>query len=177
MSNDIGDDSRLDDDSHQGDNGRYGRDSRSNRSEYIKFGLLILILLGTLVVIALLRPLIFERIVPAVLGMGSGSDSLYLPSVTVPQGNQPGNQPQPVDTAVPGPVENIVAPTPAPPTAPPPTPTPTPVPLRQHVVRPGENLTRIASQYGVTIQAIVAANQIADPDRITAGTVLLIPDP
>ena len=44
-----------------------------------------------------------------------------------------------------------------------------------HVVRWGENLTGIAKSYGTTVQAIVQANQIANPNRIYAGQRLLIP--
>jgi len=44
-----------------------------------------------------------------------------------------------------------------------------------HVVRPGENLYRIALRYGVTVEAITRANGIADPERIRAGLVLTIP--
>jgi LysM repeat protein len=46
---------------------------------------------------------------------------------------------------------------------------------RIHSVRLGENLTWIARRYGVTVSAIVSANQIADPSRIFAGQRLTIP--
>ncbi|MBI4497241.1 MAG: LysM peptidoglycan-binding domain-containing protein [Chloroflexi bacterium] len=44
-----------------------------------------------------------------------------------------------------------------------------------HVVRPGETLFRIARQYGVSLQALVQVNGLADPSRIQAGQVLTIP--
>lgn len=44
-----------------------------------------------------------------------------------------------------------------------------------HVVGPGETLYGIALQYGVTVDAIVAANSIADPNRIEVGLRLVIP--
>src|SRR5918999_610246 len=44
-----------------------------------------------------------------------------------------------------------------------------------HTVAAGENLTRIARQYGATIAAIVAANGIANPSRIHPGQQLAIP--
>jgi murein DD-endopeptidase MepM/ murein hydrolase activator NlpD len=44
-----------------------------------------------------------------------------------------------------------------------------------HIVQPGETLTRIASRYGVTTSAIVAANGIADPSLILVGQRLAIP--
>jgi len=44
-----------------------------------------------------------------------------------------------------------------------------------HVVRWGENLTWIAAHYGVSVQAIVNANGLSDPNRIYAGQRLVIP--
>ncbi|MBN1934223.1 MAG: LysM peptidoglycan-binding domain-containing protein, partial [Anaerolineae bacterium] len=46
-----------------------------------------------------------------------------------------------------------------------------------HVVQWGENLTGIAARYGVTVDAIVAANNIANPNRIYVGQRLIIPIP
>ena len=64
--------------------------------------------------------------------------------------------------------------TPAPTELPPGPPTPTPV---VHVVQSGESLTLIAKQYGVTVDAIVKANQLPDPDSIYVGQSLIIPAP
>jgi len=64
--------------------------------------------------------------------------------------------------------------TPAPTEAPPGPPTPTPV---VHIVRPGESLTLIAKQYGVTVEGIVRANGLSNPDSIYAGQSLIIPPP
>jgi putative chitinase len=44
-----------------------------------------------------------------------------------------------------------------------------------HVVRPGENLTRIAARYGTTVHAIVRANHLRNPNRIYVGQRLYIP--
>jgi len=44
-----------------------------------------------------------------------------------------------------------------------------------HVVRPGENLTQIAARYGSTVQAIVRANGIRNPNLIWVGQRLVIP--
>lgn len=44
-----------------------------------------------------------------------------------------------------------------------------------HVVCWGENLTGIAVRYGTTIQAIMNANGLANPNRIYAGQRLIIP--
>ena len=46
---------------------------------------------------------------------------------------------------------------------------------RIHLVADGENLTAIARRYGVTIAAISAANNLADPSRIFPGQRLVIP--
>ncbi|MCP4543268.1 MAG: LysM peptidoglycan-binding domain-containing protein [Chloroflexi bacterium] len=44
-----------------------------------------------------------------------------------------------------------------------------------HIVQPGETLSRIALQHGVTSQAIAAANGIANPNLIYVGQRLVIP--
>jgi LysM repeat protein len=44
-----------------------------------------------------------------------------------------------------------------------------------HTVRPGETLSAIAVRYGTTTAALAAANDLADPDRIQAGTHLRVP--
>jgi LysM repeat protein len=46
-----------------------------------------------------------------------------------------------------------------------------------YTVQPGDTLTRIAAKYGVTVSALVALNDIQDPDRIEVGQVLEIPEP
>jgi len=43
-----------------------------------------------------------------------------------------------------------------------------------HVVQPGENLFRIALNYGTTVEAIAAANNIVNPSYVYAGQTLLI---
>jgi LysM repeat protein len=71
--------------------------------------------------------------------------------------------------------------TPTPPPAQPPeqvpTQAPAPVPGEgvEHVVRWGETVYLIASRYGVSVQDIVAANNLTNPDLIRAGDVLIIP--
>lgn len=46
-----------------------------------------------------------------------------------------------------------------------------------HVVQPGETLLVIARRYGVTIADIVAANNLADPNRLAVNQELIIPAP
>jgi WD40 repeat protein/LysM repeat protein len=45
-----------------------------------------------------------------------------------------------------------------------------------YVVQPGDTLSHLARRFSTTVQALVAANQIADPDLIYVGQVLTIPD-
>ena len=44
-----------------------------------------------------------------------------------------------------------------------------------HIVQWGETLSHIALRYGTTVQAIAAANGIANPNRIYAGQRIFIP--
>ncbi len=44
-----------------------------------------------------------------------------------------------------------------------------------HVVQPGETLSSIAYRYGVTVQAIIDANGITNPDQIYQGQKLNVP--
>lgn len=54
------------------------------------------------------------------------------------------------------------------------TPAPT-APQKTHVVAAGETLYSIAVQYGTTVQAIMQANQITNPDLIRVGQEIVIP--
>ncbi|HJP71646.1 MAG TPA: LysM peptidoglycan-binding domain-containing protein [Candidatus Limnocylindria bacterium] len=68
------------------------------------------------------------------------------------------------------------APAAAPPTEAAPVPsTPVPVATQLHVVQRGETLIGIARRYSVSVDAIAAANGIADPSRIYGGQQLTIP--
>lgn len=153
------------------------------RGEFVKFGAIAAILLGTVLVIWLLRPFIFNVIVPAVMGEGQPTAPMPLEAenqmplkeppaidanaptptspvetdIFIPTIPVAGNEAAPVDEVVaePGGEETAV--------------------FTQHTVQPGENLTTIAQKYGITIDAIIAINDIPNPNRITAGTVLQIP--
>lgn len=45
-----------------------------------------------------------------------------------------------------------------------------------HIVVPGDSLYELARQYGTTVEAIVAANQLDDPNQLTVGQSLKIPN-
>jgi LysM repeat protein len=58
------------------------------------------------------------------------------------------------------------------------TPAPTPTPPKQTVytVRQGDTLLRIATRFGVTVEALRAANKnIKDPNKIAIGDKIIIP--
>ena len=83
----------------------------------------------------------------------------------------------PAATATGGPTaEPSIAPSATP--SPQPTPEPTPAPTQVvYVVRSGDQLSRIATKYGVTVAAIQEANSIKDPNLIRVGQKLIIPLP
>jgi len=47
---------------------------------------------------------------------------------------------------------------------------------RTHAVEPGETLSRIASTYDTTPEAIIKANDLQNPDMVRAGQKLVIPE-
>ena len=53
-------------------------------------------------------------------------------------------------------------------------PTTTYIPL-QYIVQPGESLFAIAERLDIGAPALVELNKIKNPDRVDAGTVLLLP--
>ena len=77
------------------------------------------------------------------------------------------------------------APMPSPVPAPPPaparsfTPSPSPQPLpagaTMYTIQPGDTLYRISRKYGVSVDAIITTNNIANPSRVKPGQVLAIP--
>ncbi len=52
---------------------------------------------------------------------------------------------------------------------------PTAVTGFSYVVQPGDNYYRIARRFGVSVQALLAANKVANPNLLYAGSVLIIP--
>ena len=57
----------------------------------------------------------------------------------------------------------------------PPAPTKPLVSVLKYTVQPGDSLRTIAEQFGVTVGGLLAANQLADPDSLAVGQVLIIP--
>lgn len=87
---------------------------------------------------------------------------------------QPSAPPTPVPAVTPSETSGQATSTPTagPPTAPPPTPSPQPI---LYTVQEGDTLSEIAHTYGVSIQDLIAANAIADPNVLSVGQVLVIP--
>ncbi|MCJ7738257.1 MAG: LysM peptidoglycan-binding domain-containing protein [Anaerolineae bacterium] len=86
--------------------------------------------------------------------------------------------PQPTATAVPQPTATPVAgatPVPTSPPAPAPTVPPSPSEGTLYTVVSGDTLYGISRRYGVTLQAIVTANGIVNPNLIRVGQQLTIP--
>lgn len=46
---------------------------------------------------------------------------------------------------------------------------------KKHVVGPGDTLWKVSRIYGVTVSAIVQANNLANPDILSVGQVIIIP--
>ncbi len=110
-------------------------------------------------------------LVSALLALGCLPFGRTIPTVT----------PTALPTPTPLPVLPIVTPTPPPPSFRAPTPTVAPAaPMTPgsgttYVVQPGDTLYSIAVRFGVSLQALIEANGIEDPNRLQAGQVLVIP--
>lgn len=152
------------------------------RGELLKFGIVAIVLLFTVLIIALLRPYIFNKIVPAVLGEGQLVAPLVNDETEAETIKPVTDEAEPAEPTEPEVEEDSEeaegSPENGDEAAQPEKPEdfPTAVPAQSHTVQAGENLTAIAQRYGVTIQAIVAANKITNPDRVTVGTTLIIPE-
>ncbi len=53
--------------------------------------------------------------------------------------------------------------------------TPTADGWQEYTVQPGDNLWAISQKYGLTVQDLVKANNIRDPNRLSVGQKLRIP--
>jgi hypothetical protein len=81
------------------------------------------------------------------------------------------------DGATTSPTPSVAA-SPSPTAEPSPTPTPAPTPFI-YTVKSGDTLSGIAAQFGVTLDALIAANAdtLPDPDKLDVGDKLVIPTP
>jgi LysM repeat protein len=128
----------------------------------------VAVLLLVVLVVAASRPFLSERLIPAALGWDRPiSDAPPpVPTLLVPTM-------VPASTETPAGDEVVV--TPAAPAA-----TVTPLPAAtpsSYQVLPGDNLTRIARQFGVSVEALAQANGLSNPNQISPGDVLIIPTP
>lgn len=64
-----------------------------------------------------------------------------------------------------------------PPAGPTPKPTPTALTAITHIVETGDTLYDLATKYDTTIEAIVEANELPDPNNLKLGQKLIIPLP
>jgi LysM repeat protein len=114
----------------------------------------------------------------AALGFAGAFLVPVLVDVPVPNGavaTTPAVSPTPAPTAT-------VTATPSPSRSPQPTGSPPASPTPQssstiYIVQRGDILSAIANRFGVTVQAIVAANGLKDPNHIEPGQRLIIPPP
>lgn len=151
------------------------RQQRHSQGELVKFMVLVGIMLLAVLVVAATRPFIFDWMIPAALGWepaapGNGPETdtgplpAGLPATTVtPAGQEALPPPATVEIVVPAPTVTAM-----------PEPTAT---LHSYQVQAGDNLTAIARRFGVTVEALMAANAISNPNRIMPGDVLIIPAP
>jgi len=143
----------------------------SGLGEYVKFGVLAVILLGTPLVIALLTPFIFGQIVPTILGSNLPTDTpgpMMDEMVEPDTAGTPAVLPAEPETGTGGEATPTVTPA---------VPEPVATDVLVHLVRTGDTLASIARQYGITTEEIAAANNIQDPNQIFVGTILIIPQP
>ena len=109
-------------------------------------------------------------LVLAALAMANACDRDGGPAPTTPAVSaRPTPGPSPTGTGTPTPHPS---PTPTPRPSPAPTPSPTGI---WYVVQSGDTLSGIATRFGVTVDAITAANNLEDPSLIYPGQYLFIP--
>ncbi|HCB48183.1 MAG TPA: hypothetical protein DEP47_01345 [Chloroflexi bacterium] len=124
-------------------------ETQDDRPEYLKFVAFLAVLLIVVLALALITPSLFENVIPSVLGLNATSFSESVPAAgdadIAPESGM-GGEPVTADT-----------------------------PELLHTVQEGETLNQIAETYGVTVEAIAAANHLVSIQQISPGTVLVIP--
>lgn len=150
--------------------------------QWLKFGILAGILLIVVLGIALLRPIIFGRIVPAVMG-GDGEKTAVSEPVVVDDTvieEIPATNVDTTDVEVYIPVvngeENATDETIEEPVADEDG-GKTAVPTITYTVKAGDSIYSIARAYNLNPETIVILNNIPNPNNILIGTELLIPQP
>jgi nucleoid-associated protein YgaU len=150
--------------------------------EWMKFIILAVVLVGVIVVIMVTRPFIFNHVVPVVMGEGQLTAPMPVeePEKNVEEaypitGDSPTLGPEnayPAETTIPAPAVEEAYPTDNTPDVEEAGKT-----TISHTVQHGDTILNIARRYNVTVDAIVAANNISNPNHIEVGTTLLIPQP
>ena len=95
-------------------------------------------------------------------------------AATETPGVSPARSPE-ASVTPPSPPEETPTSPPAQETATPSPPGPVPAEGIEYVVRSGDTIELIAGRFGVSVEDIVAANNLTDPDLIRAGDILIIP--
>jgi LysM repeat protein len=98
------------------------------------------------------------------------------PAIPPEQPQQPEQPEQPVATPIEGESLPVATPVSAEPTLET-IPTEAPAQEQIHTVQAGDTLGEIAAQYGVTVDEIVAVNEIPNVDQLAIGQQLIIPVP
>ena len=170
------------------------------RGEWLRFGVLVGVLLGAILVVWAVRPFVTSRVVPAFLGdwgghqvslpiletgeapvqEESGTGGVVVEEETAVESEATPSEIMPNDTADDEGASSDTATNsagyPAPATEEQ-SEEQAPISEITHTVQPGDTLFRIAQQYNVTIEQIVMANKITNPNQIAIGDTLKIPQP
>jgi LysM repeat protein len=161
----------------------------SRSGEMRNFIILVVVLLGTILVVAFLRPFIFGRVVPAILGEGLQEaplvDDKPVDEDIGTEMGEGGEKDGDTTTADSESSENDASGTEAvegengesnsdnvdPESF------PESIATVEHIVQPGDTLYALSRRYKVSVSEIVAANKLNNPDRLAIGSKLLIPQP
>lgn len=110
-------------------------------------------------------------------GFFAGLVSVVAASAIACGGDSPLEVPTPTTPATAVTTLTTTAPAPTATSAPQASPTQAATGPQEYTVQAGDTLGAIATQFGVTVEAIVEANSIADPNMILPGETLTIPAP
>jgi LysM repeat protein len=144
-----------------------------DKTEYLKFIGLLVVMLVVILALAALSPRFISRVSLAILGL-DGAPAVQPvqaledePSTENAPAAQPENAIEPKDVVEP---ESAAAPEQAAPAA-----GVDGVEGLQHEVLPGQTLFQIAELYGLSVQEIAAANNLVNPTQLQPGMILIIP--